>query len=174
MVILLWHFLLISSQVVSSHCYFLPVRWCHLRILSNFTNFHSFLLSLAWFSWCFFTYGLNKEGDWMHPYLAPLLVGSHPVSMFCLDSGFLSTAQVTHRGHRVLSCAARRPLLSEQPIASHSPHRGFTVVNKTGWLPFWNSLQHFSISVILSVSLRLVSMEKGRESYRDLLCVAWF
>lgn len=131
--------LLLSASKMVSSAYFI-----------QFQQF-SLLLSLAWFSWCFFTYGLNKEGDRMHPYLAPLPVGNHPVSVFCPDSGFLSTAQVTHRGSRVLSCAARRPLLSEQAIASHSPHRGFTVVNKAGWLPFWNSLQHSSISNPFSI-----------------------
>lgn len=83
---LLWHFLLISLQVVSNHLYFLPLRWCHLHILSfcyfNSTNFQSSFLFESSSVFCIMcsAYGLNKEGDKNAPLSTPLPVGNHSVT----------------------------------------------------------------------------------------------
>lgn len=84
----------------------------------------------------------------MHPYVIPLPAGNHFVSIFCPDSAFLSTIQVTHQDHQEL----RRDHFfwsSPQLFMIHTVNGSTLSIIQMNFS--WNSLEHSSIQQVFAV-----------------------
>lgn len=105
---LLWYFLFsLSWEVVPNHCYFLPLRWCYLHILSDWYFLNQFSLFLPESSPVFFYDTFCIQSKQMKRQNAPLSATSayrklFCLSLFCPSSGFLSMIQVTHQDNQML------------------------------------------------------------------------
>lgn len=84
---LLWYFLFsLSWEVVPNHCYFLPLRWCYLHILSDWYFLNQFSLFLPESSPVFFYDTFCIQSKQMKrqnaPLLTPLPTGNCSVSPY--------------------------------------------------------------------------------------------